>query len=407
MKKLLEIVKHEFKMTAANRTYIIMTILGPFLILAVTVLPAIVSMRTGGIKEGTRIGILSSSPSFTAALEQAFDTMGIVTDTLGSLEDQREKVLSGANEGFLVIPENYLEAGSISYYSASGTNPIITEALQQVISDTIVAERLSRQGLDPGEVQNLTRNTGLDIRRISRTGKTERQEFLTIFFTALAFVMLLYMTILLYGQMIGRSVVDEKTSKTVEIMLSSVRPMDILFGKIIGRGAAGLLQYTLWISVSLILLALVRMIRPFEVQFSFDPRYFGFLTMFFILAFLLYSSAFAALGAGAEDSQHLGQLGWPLIMFLVIPLVLISPIVMNPDSTFVVVLSYFPLTSPIVMFIRVLVNMPPPWEIILCVAVLITAIFITMFAASKIFRIGILMTGKRHTFREIIRWIRY
>ena len=407
MKKLLEIVKHEFKLTAANKTYLVMTILGPFLILAVTILPTIISMRTGGIKEGTRLGILSSNPAFTATLEQAFNTMGILTDTQGSLEDHREKVLNGENKGFLVVPGNYLEADSIPYYSTSGTNLIITEALQRVLRDIIVAERLSRQGLDPGEVRNLTRNTELDIQRISRTGETERQEFLTILFTALAFVMLLYMTILLYGQMIGRSVVVEKTSKTVEIMLSSVRPMDLLFGKLIGHGAAGLLQYTVWISVSLILLALIQRLGNFEAPFSIEPHHFGFLAGFFVLAFLLYSSAFAALGAAAEDEQHLGQLGWPLILFLVIPLVMISPIVMNPDSTFVIVLSYFPLTSPIVMFIRVLVNMPPPWEIILCVAVLVTTIFTTMFLASKIFRIGILMTGKRYTLREIIKWIRY
>ena len=219
--------------------------------------------------------------------------------------------------------------------------------------------------------------------------------------------MLLYMTTLLYGQMIGRSVVVEKTSKTVEIMLSSIRPLDLLFGKLLGRGMAGLVQYGIWISVALLLIQVLGPAVNLTTSISLKPAHFGFLILFFILAFFLYSSIFAALGAGAEDEQHLGQLSWPFIMFLVIPMVLISPIVMNPTSLFVIILAYFPLTSPIVMFVRVLIGNPKAWEILICIAILISTIGVTILLSAKIFRVGILMTGKRMKVKEILRWIRY
>jgi ABC-2 type transport system permease protein len=129
------------------------------------------------------------------------------------------------------------------------------------------------------------------------------------------------------------------------------------------------------------------------------------LVVFFILAFFLYASAYAALGAASEDEQHLGQMAWPLIMFLMVPLVMISALVTNPDSTLVVVLSLFPLTSPLVMFVRVLVSSPPVWQLVLCIALLVAAVAGTAILAAKIFRVGILMTGKRPTLKEVLRWV--
>jgi ABC-2 type transport system permease protein len=213
------------------------------------------------------------------------------------------------------------------------------------------------------------------------------------------------MTVLLYGQLIGRSVVTEKTSKTVEIMLSSVTSKDLLFGKILGLGLAGLLQYGVWLSMALVLTKLVGPLFGLKVPPSVTAANLAWLVIFFVLAFFLYASAYAALGAASEDEQHLGQLAWPLLMFLMVPLVMIGSFVTNPDSGISVVLSLFPLTSPIVMLIRILVSPPPGWQILLCVVILLASVVAMATLAAKVFRVGILMTGKRAKLGEVLRWL--
>jgi ABC-2 type transport system permease protein len=131
----------------------------------------------------------------------------------------------------------------------------------------------------------------------------------------------------------------------------------------------------------------------------------GWLVVFFVLAFFLYSSAYAAMGAASEDEQHLGQMAWPLLIFLMIPLVMIGTLVSNPDSGISVILSIFPMTSPIVMLIRILVSDPPVWQIALCLGLLVVAVTGMALLAAKIFRVGILMTGKRPRLKEVIRWV--
>lgn len=214
------------------------------------------------------------------------------------------------------------------------------------------------------------------------------------------------MSILLYGQMIGRSIVVEKTSKTVEILLSSARADEIMAGKIIGIGSAGLLQYAIWVTAAIIMRVALAS-TTIAIPASINTSTFLFLALFFLLAFLLYASLYAALGAAAENEQNLGQLAWPLIIFLVIPMIMISTLVMNSDSLFSVLLSYFPLTSPMVMFIRVLVNMPSVWELLLCFAILIVSIIFAIYFSSRVFRVGILLTGKKHSLKEIMKWMKY
>jgi ABC-2 type transport system permease protein len=219
--------------------------------------------------------------------------------------------------------------------------------------------------------------------------------------------MMLYMTILLYGQAIGRSVLNEKLSKTVEIMLSSVNPRELLVGKIIGKAAASILQYAVWILMAMVFLNIVGPLVNVEVNLAGGASTYFYLVSFFLLAFLLYSTVYAALGAASEDETHLGQLAWPVILFLVLPMIMIGSMATSPDGILPRVLSIFPLTAPIVMFQRLMVGNPATWEVILSVGLLIASIIAIAMLAAKIFRIGILMTGKRYTLREIVRWLRY
>jgi ABC-2 type transport system permease protein len=176
--------------------------------------------------------------------------------------------------------------------------------------------------------------------------------------------------------------------------------------KILGKGLAGILQYAIWVTFLVIFMKLIGPLLNIDTLPILTGSNIFYLILFFILAFFLYSSTYAVFGAGAQDEQHLGQLAWPVLIFLIIPIVMITPITMNPNSSLVVFMSFFPFTAPLVMLIRILVQSPDLWQILLAVAILIISIGAVMIASSRIFRIGILMTGKRFSLKEILRWIK-
>jgi ABC-2 type transport system permease protein len=279
--------------------------------------------------------------------------------------------------------------------------------LQGVIGKAIVAQRLVKAGISLSQVASLTQSPAFETRQLTKSGeKKKNSDFITIFMTGLTLAMLLYMTVLLYGQVIARSVLTEKTNKTVEIMLSSVRAMDLLFGKILGKALASLLQYGIWVAISAAVLKLVGPRLGVSVNVGLSVSMLAYLVLFFILAFFLYCSLYAALGAASEDEQHLGQLAWPVVIFLVIPVVMISPIITTPQAPVIIGLSLFPLTAPIVMFLRILVGAALPWEILVSIGLIIATTAAVIWLSAKIFRVGILMTGKRFRFSEVMRLAR-
>ncbi len=407
MNKLMIVLKQEFKMTAANKAFVVITIIGPFLILAISVLPGLLASRGPSVSPDTQVVVVGSRPELTTLLQQSLAGSNISVRAASDLEAQKERVLNEEVHGVLRVPENILDASSYDYFSRTGTDFAVSETLNGIIGRYVVRQRLTRAGLDADQVSELMQKPRLVTHRLESGGASSESDFMSVFFVVLAFVMLIYMTVLFYGQMIGRSVLTEKTSKTVELMLSSVRPIELLFGKVLGKGLAGLVQYAIWVSVALLLAEVVGPAANFSVPASLNAGNLALLVVFFILAFFLYASGYGALGAGAQDEQHLGQLGIFLLIFLIVPLVLISSFIMNPSSPLVVGLSYFPMTSPIVMLIRILLDPPAVWEVLLSIGILTATIVVVVWMSSKIFRVGILMTGKRFTIGEILRWVRY
>jgi ABC-2 type transport system permease protein len=310
---------------------------------------------------------------------------------------------------FVVIPDDYLSANSLRYVSETGTDFALKDTVRRFIGNAIVSIRMENEGLDAERVAYLSSRPWLETVVLSKeTGEAEAgQDEFSIIMTAIAFTLLLYMTILLHGQSAERSVLKEKTSKTVEIMLSSIKPWEMLFGKIFGQAAAGLLQYAFWVGTAALLIQVVGPAFDLSLPVSLNGPNLVYLVIFFILAFFIYSSAYAGIGAASEDEAHLGQLSWPIMIFLIVPMVMSSAIIMNPQAPLVVFLSLFPLTSPIVMFQRLLIGGPSTGEVVLCVGILIATIAGITVVSAKIFRVGILMTGKRFKFGEIIKWVRY
>ncbi len=407
MNKALRIARMEFKMTAANKAFIIITILGPLVIVGMAFLPSLLMQSASAIEEGTTIAIAGGDGKlFDAVTTAAVDSpIRFVRGT--DVDELARRVAEREIDGYVVVPEDYLRTDTLEYYSRTGTDFVIAETIQGYFGNVIVSLRMRAAGLDPQRIAYLSARPEVLLRSATGEPGSAGGDVASTIFTAIAFTLLLYLTILLYGQATARSVLKEKTSKTVEIMLSSVRPIDMLFGKLLGQVFAALLQYAIWVGAGYLIVSLVGPRLGVELPATISTGTFGFLVLFFLLAFFLYSAAYAAIGSGAEDETHVGQLGWPLIIFLVLPMMLVSAIVMRPDAPLVIALSYVPFTAPIIMFIRTMIDMPAAWEIVLVVAIMIVSIVGMTAVSAKIFRVGLLMSGKRFSIADIARWVRY
>lgn len=400
----------EFRLTVANRVFIVLTILGPFLIAAVTIMPNLLSTSVAAMgAQATKIALLGADRRFVQEISPAFQQSRIeVVAVQGSAESLDSLVRAGAYDGYLVMPPDLSDVTRLEYVSKNSADFRVRDVLQGVIGKAIVAQRLVKAGVSASQVAALTQSPGIEMRQLTQRGeKKENPDFITVLMTGLTLAMLLYMTVVLYGQVIGRSVLTEKTSKTVEIMLSSVRPMDLLFGKLLGKALASLLQYGIWVTISAAVLKLIGPRLGVSIGVGLSTSTLAYLVLFFILAFFLYCSLYAALGAASEDEQHLGQLAWPVIIFLVIPVVMITSIISTPRAPVIVGLSLFPLTAPIVMFLRILVGAAAPWEILVSIGLIVATTAAVIWLSARIFRVGILMTGKRFKFLEVLRLVRY
>jgi ABC-2 type transport system permease protein len=406
--RLWKIIRMEFRLTAVNKAFLIFTIVGPFLISGVTILPGLLSPRgaLGGNAE-LKIAIVNADPRFLEGVRAPLAQNRIrVLEGRGNAPSLDAEVLSGRFDGYLILPDDLAAATRLQYVSRNVSDLHTMSVLQGVLAQAIVSLRLIDAGVLPEKIPSLTRPPVVETRQVAATGNKEDRDYLKLLMTGLTLGMLLYITVLLYGQTIGRSVLGEKTSKTVEIMLSTVSPVELMFGKILGKAAASILQYGVWVAATSLFITLLGPRFGVSLAIGGGPWNFAFLVLFFLLAFFLYCSLFAALGAASQDEQNLSQLAWPLIMFLVLPIVMITTIIMSPGAPVVVVLSLFPLTAPLVMFLRILAGAASPWEILASVGILLAAIAAVIVLSAKIFSVGILMTGRRFRLVEVLRWIR-
>ena len=408
MSKLAKVIIHEFKMVAANKAFDILTALGPFLIVAMSVLPVVFSSN-GKIQE-VEIALLGADTELMQGIEKPLEASNIsVFSAAAERESLDALVLDGQLYGYVLIPGNLLTAQKLTIYTKDLADYRVVEVLRRVIGQEIIGRRLSREGMDPQLVSRLSYSPEIETLRLSRKGdrvEGERQDFISALLTGIAFTIMLYMTILIYSQTIGRSVLNEKVYKTVEIVLSSVSSRDLLFGKILGHGLASLSQYVVWIGIGMLFLNVLKPLIGGAVIPQIPLSLVGYLLAFFLLGFFLYTAIFAALGAAAQDESNFGQLIWPVIIFLVIPMIAVSAIITNPNSTFSIALSLFPMTAAIVIFVRMVVSNPPAWQIALSAVLQAVTVLAAVLLSAKIFRVGILMTGKRLKIKEIMRWLK-
>jgi ABC-2 type transport system permease protein len=336
------------------------------------------------------------------------DRMTADSDEFETLKESlKQRITNGKIDGFIHIPPAVLDSGAFEYYARNVGNFEINREIRNSVNDIIIQHRIRESGLEPTLVNTLTRRIQLRTVKIKKGTEEAESSFIEEYFATFAFVLILYVTILIYGAAIMRGVLQEKTSRVIEIMLSTANSFQLMVGKIIGLGSVGLTQYVIWSLFGSLLLTYGAVLNPTASSMpAFSVGLFIYFILFFLLGYFLFATIYATIGAMTNSDQEAQQLSMPVVLLIIIPILVFAFIVKNPDSTTAVVLSMIPFFSPILMFARINISSPSFVEIGSAILILVLTILSLMYVAARIYRIGILMYGKRPNLPELMRWIR-
>jgi ABC-2 type transport system permease protein len=426
MAKLWAVIKREYLERVRSKWFLIATLFGPIFFSAIIIVPAWLASRSKATSEIYNIEILDATGTgfgHRLAVNIAGDStiperMPVVNNVSPSELTPAEslatrQVMSNTKTGYVVVDEQTLSGEAARYAGRNATSPADMERIKSAIRETILASRLEKVGLDNARMKEIT-FIPLDFsaERITEKGRAGSGMASVLFGFAIGF--LLYISIVIYGQTIMSGVLEEKTTRVAEVVMSSVPTETLLAGKVLGVGAVGLTQQIIWIAMTYVLLKLrapimARLGAP-SVNFSLPSISLAagvIFLLFFLLGFIFYSSLYAAVGSSVNSESEARQAASPLMIMIVSTAVFIQPVLLNPTGTTAKVLSLVPVSSPIIMPIRMAVTGVPPLELAASLGLLAVGCIAALWLASRIYRVGLLMYGKRPTMREMARWVTY
>lgn len=439
MKKLIAVFKREYLAAVRKKMFIIMTFLLPLLMAGIMVLPGMLMMRGMGEK---KVAVVDATGQLRTAFvrgakeappkpklngdvrqrEQNVPTSMKIEYADRKEDDQLEatvknylgRLSQGTDEQRLdavfVVPADAMTNpdAHFKYYSRSATDFITQERLTSIARKAIHRYRLSSRGVAPGDIDTLLSDLQVDSMQISKSGE-EKKGGAANFYIGFVLTALLFIPSFTYGLEIMRGIIQEKTDRVVEVLISSMTPTQLLIGKITGTAAVGLTQIAVWLLMLLLAgtfgVATATMAGMNLMQFI-RPMTFVYFVLFFVLAYLTYVCVYAVAGAICNSDKEAQQMIGPITMIMMLPWFLLVAIITNPDSPVAVGFSLSPVFGPMTMYIRTLVAEPPIWHIAVSVLVSIATIAVFFWATAKIFRVGILSYGKRPTIPELWRWIK-
>ena len=409
--KLWAIVRREYLERVRTKGFVISTILGPVLMAALMIVPMFAARSSSKV---LRITVLDESGTLQARVEAAlraardggkprFDVQPAGRGP-GDARQLEDAVLEGRIDGYLQLPKDVLTSGSASYHGRNVSNFGALRLLESSAGEAIKEFRIAEAGLDPARVNELTRP--LDMKRIPAGG--QREDRGTAFIFSIILMMILYTSILMWGQLVMTSVIEEKSSRVIEVMASGLPSTQLLWGKLLGVGAAGLTQFLVW-ALSLLVVSLLaagQAATAFKMP-EITPLMLVSFVLFFLLGFLFYAALYASIGAAVNTVQEAQNFVFPVVLPLVIGMVCFPAVIESPDGGLAITLSMVPFLSPLMMFLRIVVVTPPLWQVALSLVLLALAIAGAVWVAARIYRVGILMYGKKPTFPELVRWVRH
>ncbi len=418
MNKIITLIKREYKEAVFKKSFIIMTLLIPVLMIGFSVVPSLLMMMEGD--EPVVLNVYDATgtvaPAIKAELKDSLKNgmpkyiVNILTPNPADeafFAAQKDLIKDKSVNGFLYIPAGLDDSTHIRYYSRTVGDFTQNRRIRNSVNTILVNDRLIKSGIEPNLITKLTRKTPMDLVKISDKGEENESDFGVEYFSTFFFVMILYMTLILYGQSIMRSIIQEKNSRITEVLLSSVNPFEMMAGKIFGQGAVGLTQYLIWSVVGIAITVYGVSMLPIHMDsINLSPMLFVYFIIFYILGFFLFSTLYAGVGVITNTEQEAQQTSMPITLLLIVPIIMLGMLVKNPGSDVVMIMSMIPFFSPIIMFARINLIQPPALEIWGSVLLLVVTIIGAIWLVGKIYRVGILMQGKRPNLPEIMRWIR-
>lgn len=409
--KLWAVIKREYLERVRTKGFVIATVLGPVLMAAMMIVPLLAARSSGKL---LRVAVLDETGTLQARVEAAlraardgdkprFDVRPIGEGQLDARQLEKA-VLEGRIDGYLQLPKDVVTSGIASYCGRNVSNLGVLRLLESSAGEAIKEFRVVEAGLEPARVKELTRP--LEMKRIRAGGHEDRG--LVAFFFPIILMMILYTSILMWGQLVMTSVIEEKSSRVVEVMAAGVPSTQLLWGKLLGVGGAGLTQFLVW-ALSMLVASFLAA-GPVAAGVSMpeiSPLVLVSFVLFFLLGFLFYAALYASIGAAVNTVQEAQNFVFPIVFPLIIGLVCFTAVIESPDGGLAITLSMVPFLSPLMMFLRIVVVTPPWWQIALSLVLLALAIFGAVWIAARIYRVGILMYGKKPTFPELLKWVRH
>jgi ABC-2 type transport system permease protein len=414
MRNILLIARREYLEQIRGRAFKFSTVLVPLLI---TVMLGASYFTGRNAEAGKHLAIAADSAALANDMRRQLQddkdakiTVDVVAPASAQDRDALLKqVQSKGIDGLLSIESSPSGALTVAYTSQSAGDFATTDRLRNALNHALLNEWLTARGMKQAEDDAMLKQISIQTLQVNKEGKASKSNGMASFQKAFGMAFLLAMPILLYGMDMARSVIEEKSSRIFEVMLAIVRPDDLLAGKLLGVGAVGMTQIAIWVLAAALLtgsaLAATLLTGDFAIHFSWAE---GLLfPVYFLLGFFLYSAFFSGLAATCETAQEL-QMYMPLavvpvwLSFGIIPFLL-----SNPSSPWAVAASLFPPTAPFVMIPRMGMGTVPLWQFAASIGLLILNIWCALWFSSRLYRVGILMYGKRATLPELLRWLRY
>jgi len=422
MRKLWLVIKREYLTRVRTKAFIIGTIALPLFSVGVLAIQIYTATRqtdhtlkvavvdnAGNLAEPVAKGLSGKLPSGQPAF-QVVQTLERPASR--EVDDLRNQVQSGQLDAFLVVPEGATEGRAAAEFHTKNPGEItMTDSIDQAVSDAVIAQRLHDRGVNVQDVGPLVKGVEVKLMKVTAGGETEEKG--QTFVTAIVVGMILYITLIVYGVTTMRSVIEEKSSRVMEILVASVRPLHLLLGKILGVAAVGLTQYAIWVVlaglVSAYGITVASMFRPGASlpELHLPWALLASMMIFFLCGYFLYASLYAAIGAMCSTDQESQQLQTPVTLLLVTGFLLFNIILHDPNSTQSFVLSIIPFFAPILMVLRISMQTPPLWQIALSIAVSVLTTAGIVYFSARVYRVGVLMYGKRPSLVELVRWLKY
>ena len=414
MRNILLIARREYLEQIHGRAFMFSTVLVPLLIVA---LLGWSSMTDRKAVAGKHLAIAADNAEIANRVryemlsdkDPRFDVELVAPATQEDIAALLKQVHDKSIDGLLSINTSSDGAVTATYTSLSSGGFANIGGLQNALNRGLIDERMIARGIKPAEADELLKRVTVETLQLNQQGATEQSKGSSPFYKAVLMAFLLSMPIMLYGLDMARAIIEEKNSRIFEVMLSITRADDLLAGKLVGVGAVGLTQIAIWMAAATLFLgsSLAATVLTGNLDIHFSLMEGLFFPVYFVLGFALFSTLFSGLAATCETSQDLQKFMPLAIIPLYLSMGILPFLLKDPNSVWSVAATLFPLTAPYVMLPRMGLEAVPLWQLAASLGLLILAIWATLWISSRLYRVGILMYGKRATLPELVRWLRY